>query len=88
MAKNKLSHQTADGKVHTRLSTRTYAYVIVADLIQECSLAGKKIGPGPSVVAWSNSPSVANFVKQWGRHSKSGLRNEPVNNGTRAEFSL
>jgi hypothetical protein len=85
VAKNKIQHMTADGKVHTRLSTRTYTHVVVADLDKAYHMAGKLVGPGPAVVAYTNAGSTSSFEGQWAHRSTAPLRLEPVNNGERAE---
>lgn len=79
--KTKLSHQTADGKVHTRTTARTYSHVIVAT---------NKVSGETSCPSWVGRPDLVagalaqhkGWPTEWTFHA------EPINNGSRTEFSL
>lgn len=76
-----LKHQTADGKVHTRTTARTYSHVIVAHNqdgnLYEC----------PS---WVGRPDlVAGALGQYAKYQNGWTYTaEEINAGSRKEFSL
>lgn len=72
-------HLLANGTLARRDSTRTYTHVIVADLADVCSIANKNVGPGPSVVGYTNTGSIpAHMPRMYGP-----CHLEAVNNGER-----
>lgn len=74
-----LKHQTADGKVHTRTTARTYSHVIVK-LTGEGYIQGRKVPAGLNVVGWVGRPDLV--AAQLRLHGPTSTAEE-INGGTR-----